>query len=53
MSCWYTIPEEDINIDRDAELVDMYVTSDDSGSIYVMLSFDQIKELASQIDNDH
>ena len=50
MSTWYKAQAGDIDIDEIDEEVNFYVCNGDDGSIYLTLSFDQIKEIASKID---
>ena len=52
MSEWYEAKDDDIAIDKDIEgnnEVQIYVTSNDFGAVYVTLTFDQIKEIHKTI----
>ena len=50
MSKWYEAEEGDIDIDHENKEVDIFVCADDWGSIYLTVSFDQIKEIASKTE---
>ena len=52
MSIWYEVKEEDINIDYEVNEVDFLVHRAYSGNVYLTLSFEQIKEIASKIDKE-
>jgi len=49
MSTWYEAEYDDIDIDAQDKCVDILVTDDDWGNIYLSLTFEQIKDLCSQI----
>ena len=51
MSKWHQAEDDEIEIDHGTKTVDIFVCSDNEGSIYTILTFDQIKELASKIEN--
>ena len=48
MSTWHEA--EDIDIHYEDKEVDIFVCDDRWGSVYLTLSFDQIKEIASKIE---
>jgi len=52
MSKWFEIHKSDIDIDYDDEEVSFFVCTDAHGSIYLTLSFEQIKEIASKLDDE-
>jgi hypothetical protein len=52
MSGWYHIRSEDIEIDNDNSEVDLYVTHNDQGSVYAVLTFEQIAKLHAEITNE-
>lgn len=45
MSEWYEPKDEDISIDKKRNEVDIFVKQNDSGSVYVTLTFDQIESI--------
>ncbi len=47
---WHNINREDIEIDRESEEINVYVSDDRWGSVYAVLTFDQIMELADEIE---
>jgi hypothetical protein len=49
MSEWYEPKEDDIDIDKEQEEVDIYVTNNQFGSIYITLTFEQIKDIAGKL----
>jgi|GEM_PF-6179582 len=49
MSTWHEAEETDIDIDYEGKEVDIFVCDDRWGSVYLTISFDQIKEIASKI----
>lgn len=49
MSKWYEVESDEIDIDLSEKEVSFFVCTDDDGSVYLTLSFDQIKEIASKI----
>lgn len=49
MSIYYHTEEDQIYLDRDEEEVVIYVTSDDWGSVYKTLTFNQIKKIYKSI----
>jgi len=54
MSEWYDAKDEDIDVDLEQKQVDIYVTSNDCGAIYVSLTFDQVKEIYdAKIDSSY
>ena len=52
MSEWYEAKAEDIDIDYEDKEVGFFVHSTDCGNVYLTLSFEQIKEIASKIDKE-
>ena len=50
MSKWYKPNRLHIDIDASEEEVDFYVCNTDDGSIYLTLSFEQIKEISLRIE---
>lgn len=52
MSKWYDLDWDDVYINRQAKDVFVCVCHNDQGSINLVLSFDQIKELAAKIEKD-
>ena len=52
MSIWIHPKLEDINIDHDAEEVDIFVSSDDGGNNYISLTFKQIVGIYKEIIKD-
>jgi len=51
MSEWYEVEKEDIDIDYDDKEVSFFVCANDQGRVYLSLSFNQINEIASKINN--
>ena len=49
MSQWYEADSEDIDLDLKNKEVDIYVTANDFGNIYVTLTFNQIKSIYNKI----
>ena len=49
MSKWFTPKATDIDLDLNQNEVDIYVTSDNSGNIYLSLTFNQIKSIYNKI----
>lgn len=47
MSEWYEAKDEDIDLD-DGE-VNIYVTHNDNGSIYVTLTYEQVKNIYGRV----
>lgn len=50
MSEYYNTAPKDINIDKEDKEVDIYVKHDECGSIYAILTFDQINKLHEEIN---
>ena len=50
MSKWHDATGNDIEIDANLREVNIYVTDDDWGSIYVTLTFAQVKKINEQIE---
>jgi hypothetical protein len=50
MSEWYEADDADVSIDISRKEVDIFVTQNYHGSVYVSLKFDQIKKLAASIE---
>ena len=50
MSEWYEVTEDDIDIDFHDKEVSFFVKQNNSGSVYLSLSFDQIKGLFETIN---
>ena len=50
MSEWYTAETDDIAIDRESSEVNILVTNNDWGNIYLCLTFDMIKAITSKIE---
>ena len=50
MSKWYELEDDEIEIDQIDEEVTFFVCNDKQGSVYLTLSFDQIKEIASKLE---
>ena len=48
MSLWYNIDDDDIEVDTEKKEVNVYVTSDDQGSIYAILTFEQIAAIVKE-----
>lgn len=51
MSEWYEAEDDEIKVDFERERVDLYVTANDFGRIYLMLSFKQLLDIAEEIKN--
>lgn len=51
MSEWHEADEKEIDIDHADREVSIFVKADNSGRVYLSLSFDQIKRLASLIES--
>lgn len=51
MSIYYEVTPDEIDINLEDKEVSFYVHSDDQGSVYMSLSFDQIREIAKKIEN--
>lgn len=49
VSKWFDIAPEQIDVDKKTKEVNLYITNDDDGSLYVILTFDQIKELYDRV----
>jgi len=49
MSTYWTVDDEDIEIDLKFNEVDFLVTADQFGSVYLTLTFDQIKSIRNKI----
>lgn len=49
MSKWYEPEKDDMSIDEDKNEVNILVTNDDSGNIYAVLTFDQIKYIYGEL----
>ncbi len=45
MSEWYRVDNDDIDVNWDDEDVDILVTYNDFGNVYVSLTFKQIEEI--------
>ena len=52
MSTWHEVDEGDIDIDSERNEVNFFVCDDRWGSVYLVLSFEQIKEIASKINKE-
>ena len=52
MSTWYKAVKKDIEIDREEKEVNILVTADDYGNIYLFLTFDQIKDIYKKIQEE-
>ena len=50
MSKWHKVGKYSIDIDQIEKEVTFHVCNDDDGSIYLTLSFEQIKEIALRIE---
>lgn len=50
MSAWYRVKNDDIDIVHSEKEVTFYVHSDEYGSVYLILPFYKIKEIANKID---
>ena len=50
MSQWHDAAGDDIEIDAHMREVNIYVTDNDWGSVYVTLTFAQAKKIAEQIE---
>lgn len=49
MSEWYEADEKNITVDLNNNQVDILVTSNDNGNIYVILPFELISDLSEKI----
>lgn len=49
MSEWYDAIADDIEIDWDQKEVNVHVTSNDCGNVYVTIPFDQIERVHGEI----
>ena len=49
MSEWYEAEDDNIDLDEQRKEVDILVCSNDSGNVYVIVTFDKIKELYEKI----
>lgn len=49
MSEWYQAHDSDIGLDEKQGEINVYVTQNESGSVYVTLSFDLIKRIYNQV----
>lgn len=50
MSVWHEVEEEDIELDEGRGEVDILVTDDRHGNIYLTLTFEQINEIHRKIN---
>jgi len=50
MSEWYEVEADDIDIDHIDKEVAFFVCNNDQGSVYLSLSFDQVRDIASKIE---
>lgn len=50
MSQWHETREENIEIDFKARDLEIWVTDNDFGSVYLTLTFDQIKRISDRIN---
>ena len=50
MSKWYTVKDNDIELEEETEEVHVLFDSDDSGNIYLILTYDQIKLINSYFE---
>jgi hypothetical protein len=50
MSTWYEVEDDEIDIDYQDKEVSFFVCNDDAGRVYLSLSFDQLKKIASKLD---
>lgn len=50
MSQWYEAKSSEIDIYQEEKEVYVYVTYNDFGSVYVTLTFAQVKKIAEQIE---
>jgi len=50
MSAWFETEQDDIEINKDKKEVGIYITDDEWGSIYKILTFDQINKIAEEIN---
>ena len=51
MSKWYKTKKEDISLSDDGEEINVYIDSDEFGSIYTEIKVKDIKELLIRGDN--
>jgi len=49
MSEWHEPEKDDIAVDTKSNAVNIYVKQNDWGSVYITLTFDQIKEIYDEI----
>jgi len=49
MSEWYTADTDDIDIDRESSEVNILVTDNYWGNVYLCLTFEQIQEISDVI----
>ena len=52
MSEWYEASDTDIDMDTRNRDFSIYVHSNDFGNVYVTLTFEQVKKMASEITQD-
>lgn len=52
MSEWIKAEKEDIEINLNDRMIDIYVKNDDNGTIYVELPIDIIKEILREYDDE-
>lgn len=52
MSEWYEPKGDDIDIDTNNDEVDIFVTQNDFGNVYITLTFEQIEEIHQRIIGD-
>jgi hypothetical protein len=50
MSEWYDAEDEDIEIDRKAQEVDILVMGNNNGNVYISLTFEQIEMIHKKIE---
>lgn len=50
MSTWHNLEMENVSFDLEERTVDIYVHSDNLGGVYLVLPFEQIKEIAAKMD---
>ncbi len=50
VSDWRAVEKDDIAIDHKEKEVNIYSGYDDNGSVYIVLTFEQIKEIAEKIN---
>ena len=49
MSEWYKAEKDDIDLDTNCNEVNIYVTHNDCGYVYVTLTFEQIKNIYNSL----